>query len=132
MELLPTLLLGVLAVLSLLLLRAEGLLRRPKALFVCAVCVALAFFLRALCMEHRTLDYENFLSVWVAHFRQSGGFAGIAGMFLGVPVFACIYAGVKYFVSFRLAKKGADEAIFSPEPQLPASENSSDTDTLNV
>lgn len=72
-------------------------------------------------------------SFWViVAILVGGGFAGIAGMFLGVPVFACIYAGVKYFVSFRLAKKGADEAIFSPEPPLPALENSPDTDTLNV
>ena len=35
-----------------------------------------------------------------------GGFFGVAGMFLGVPVFACLYAAVNYFSDKRLRKKG--------------------------
>ena len=35
-----------------------------------------------------------------------GGFFGVAGMFLGVPVFACLYAAVGYCSEKRLRKKG--------------------------
>jgi len=39
--------------------------------------VALAFFLRVLCMDHVTLDYQDFLSQWAAFFRENGGFAAV-------------------------------------------------------
>ena len=35
-----------------------------------------------------------------------GGLWGVAGMFLGVPICACVYAGVKAFSAYRLKKKG--------------------------
>ena len=35
-----------------------------------------------------------------------GGLWGVPGMFLGVPAFACIYAGVRAFAAYRLKKKG--------------------------
>ncbi len=35
-----------------------------------------------------------------------GGLWGVAGMFLGVPIFACIYAGVKSYSTYRLSRKG--------------------------
>lgn len=35
--------------------------------------VGLALFLRALLLPHATLDYQDFLSKWVEHFRQNGG-----------------------------------------------------------
>jgi len=35
-----------------------------------------------------------------------GGLWGVAGMFLGVPICACIYAGVRAFSTYRLKKKG--------------------------
>lgn len=35
-----------------------------------------------------------------------GGLWGVAGMFLGVPVCACVYAGVRAFSAYRLKKKG--------------------------
>ena len=41
-----------------------------------------------------------------------GGFFGVLGMFLGVPVFACFYAAVGYFSGKRLAAKG----VTSDEP----------------
>ncbi|MBQ2829863.1 MAG: AI-2E family transporter [Oscillospiraceae bacterium] len=44
-----------------------------------------------------------------------GGFGGALGMFLGVPVFACISSAVRTWVNWRLAKKGApaDAAAYS-------------------
>ena len=35
-----------------------------------------------------------------------GGLWGVAGMFLGVPIFACVYAGVRSYAAYRLKKKG--------------------------
>lgn len=35
-----------------------------------------------------------------------GGLWGVAGMFLGVPICACIYAGIRFFSDSRLKKKG--------------------------
>jgi len=39
--------------------------------------IGLALFLRAVLLPHATLDYQDFLSRWVEHFRQNGGFAAI-------------------------------------------------------
>ena len=39
--------------------------------------VGLAFFLRALCLDHISLDYQDFLAQWVGFFRSNGGFAAI-------------------------------------------------------
>ncbi len=39
--------------------------------------IALAFFLRVLMLDHQTADYQDFLSRWVAAFRDNGGFAAI-------------------------------------------------------
>ena len=60
-----------------LLLRA-GLLRTRRALVISAVLIAGAFLLRALCLDYETLDYQNFLSHWVAYYREHGGFRAIA------------------------------------------------------
>ena len=79
MSVLPSLCLCVLAVLCLFLLRGEGLLKKPSTLFLSAAILALAFCLRAAAMPHVTLDYEDFLSKWVAYFRENGGFSAIPG-----------------------------------------------------
>ena len=39
--------------------------------------IGLSLFLRALLLDHATLDYQNFLSHWVAHFRENGGFSAL-------------------------------------------------------
>ncbi len=78
MGILPCAVLCSLAVLSLLLLRAEGVLNKPLPLFIAAAGILLAFGLRAASMNHVTADYTQFLTVWVQHFREHGGFAGIA------------------------------------------------------
>lgn len=67
-------------------------------------------------------DSTGLSSFWViVAILVGGGFAGVLGMFLGVPVFACIYSAVKYLVHCRLARKGADDALFAPGAPLPAS-----------
>ncbi len=56
--------------LALWLLRREGYDR--EALLTMALPIGLALFLRAFFLPHATLDYQNFLSHWVEHFRQGG------------------------------------------------------------
>lgn len=57
-------------------------------------------------------------SFWVVvAILLGGGFFGILGMFLGVPVFACIYASVTYYSTMKLREKGAVPAdFFSSNP----------------
>ena len=42
-----------------------------------------------------------------------GGLWGVAGMFLGVPIFACLYAGVRAWSAYRLKRKGLPVASSS-------------------
>lgn len=69
------------AALALVLLRASGVLPEPKHVLVSAGLLAAAFVLRGFCLSYETLDYQNFLAVWVDYFRQNGGLAA-----LGMPV----------------------------------------------
>ena len=45
-----------------------------------------------------------------------GGFGGVLGMFLGVPIFACVSSLVNWFTNRSLEKKGASEEMFDPLP----------------
>lgn len=46
-----------------------------------------------------------------------GGFGGVLGMFLGVPIFACISSLVNWFTNRSLTKKGVTaDAMFAPAP----------------
>lgn len=51
-----------------------------------------------------------------------GGVGGVLGMFLGVPVFACIYTGVRTYSAYRLKRRGlpTDTASYAThEPVWP-------------
>lgn len=65
----------LLALLALALLRREGY--GKDRLLSLLLPIGLALLLRALLLDHATLDYQNFLSHWVEHFRQNGGFAAL-------------------------------------------------------
>lgn len=64
-----------LAGLALWLLHREGL--SQDQLLHLLLPISLALFLRVLLLDHATLDYQDFLSRWVEHFRQNGGFAAL-------------------------------------------------------
>ncbi len=64
-----------LAGLSLALLYRAGYKR--DQLLIMLLPIGLSLFLRALLLDHATLDYQNFLSHWVAHFRENGGFSAL-------------------------------------------------------
>ena len=59
-------------------------------------------------------------SLWVIiAILIGGGFGGVLGMFLGVPVFACIHSAVSFLCESSLRKKGVtDDAIFEPRRVL--------------
>ncbi len=64
-----------LAGLALSLLHREGYER--ELLLSLLLPIGLALFLRVLLLDHATLDYQNFLSRWVEHFRENGGFTAL-------------------------------------------------------
>ena len=66
-----------LALMALLLLYFDGLLKKPVQVLTCAGLVAAAFVLRALFFSYETLDYQDFLARWVQYFRDNGGFAAL-------------------------------------------------------
>ena len=59
-------------------------------------------------------------SFWiVVAILVGGGFGGVLGMFLGVPVFACIHSAVSFLCESSLRKKGVtDDTIFAPRRVL--------------
>lgn len=71
--------LSIIAVAAITILSAEGLLASWKHVAAAMVFFIAAFVLRAFCMDHVTLDYTNFLSGWVAYFRENGGVAALSG-----------------------------------------------------
>lgn len=60
------------------LLYREGLIREPGIALLSAGLMLLAFSLRGLVLSYETLDYQNFLTHWVAFFRNNGGFRALA------------------------------------------------------
>jgi len=83
-------------------------------------------------------DSTGLSSFWViVAILAGGGLFGVAGMFFGVPVFACFYTAVRTYSSYRLKKKGlptetVDYATHAPrwtgsdQPVVPASEEKSE------
>lgn len=75
------LLLAAEAAAALVLLHVSGVLKTPRQVLVSALLTAAVFALRGALFSYETLDYLDFLSVWVEHFRANGGLAA-----LGAPV----------------------------------------------
>lgn len=78
MELTVSLGLALMAAFALVVLYFEGLLGGRRAVIIFSVLVISAMLVRGACMEHRTLDYENFLAVWVNFFRENGGWSALS------------------------------------------------------
>lgn len=68
----------LLIVFALALLFREGQLSGVPRAVICTALVLAAFVIRMMCMEHETLDYQNFLTVWVQYFRDNGGFSALS------------------------------------------------------
>ena len=63
--------------LGILLLRREGLMRDTGRTVLCLVLMAAAVLLRVYLFDYESLDYKDFLKVWIAFFRDNGGFAAL-------------------------------------------------------
>lgn len=66
------------AVFCLLLLWFSGLPKKPLPVVLSAVLVVAAFGLRFALLSHVTLDYTNFLAVWLRYFKEHGGFTALS------------------------------------------------------
>ena len=66
------------ALFALWLLNREGLLKKSSYFLSSLILISAAFLFRALVLDYRTLDYEDFLHHWVEFFRQNGGFKALA------------------------------------------------------
>ena len=65
------------ALLAYWLLYRSGVLRSTLSVVFSALLLGAAFGLRVWCLDYETLDYQNFLRVWVDFFRQNGGFTAL-------------------------------------------------------
>lgn len=77
MDIYVSALLAAEAVFALFLLYKAGLLTSAPRLLLSIMLTAAAFVLRAALFDHETLDYQNFLTVWVDFFRRHGGFRAL-------------------------------------------------------
>ncbi|MBQ2323483.1 MAG: AI-2E family transporter [Oscillospiraceae bacterium] len=74
----------------------------------------------------------NLSSFWViVAILVGGGFFGVAGMFLGVPLFACVYACVKFWSEKRLHQKGVSYDSFLSASKPRSEISSPDTTESN-
>ena len=71
------LLLACTGLIALTLLKRSGLMNSGGAAIAAVLLTTLAIGLRAVAMDYETLDYQNFLSVWVQFFRDNGGFSAL-------------------------------------------------------
>lgn len=67
---------AVLAALCIVLVSGQA--QENSVLCMCLLPIGLALFLRVLCLDHMTYDYQDFLSGWAAFFRENGGFSAVA------------------------------------------------------
>ena len=66
------------AVFALALLYFSGTLKSTRAWLIAAALTAAAFVLRGVLLSYETLDYQDFLAVWVEWFRASGGLKALS------------------------------------------------------
>lgn len=61
------------AFLALWLLKSSGVMDSVNRVVATYGLIILAFYLRTLCFDYQTLDYQDFLSKWVEYYRVNGG-----------------------------------------------------------
>lgn len=73
-------------------------------------------------------DSTGLSSLWViVAILVGGSFFGVAGMFFGVPVFACIYAAATFFVETRLRQRKLPVDSMCYREDLPAAAKTEQT-----
>ena len=82
--------------LALYLLWREGLFRTPSQRIMALVLVPLAFVLRYCLLTYETLDYQDWIRVWIQSLRDNGAWRG-----LGQEIWSCNYnVPYLYFLAF--------------------------------
>ena len=76
--LITALLMAVIMAFAVFLLYRQGLLRGAMPMVLSIVFLFGAFAIRFVLIDHITADYYHFLRPWVQHFRDNGGFWGLA------------------------------------------------------
>ena len=69
--------LALIGIFAYLILHFEKVVHPGRTAVIAACCIIAAFAIRAVCMQHETLDYLNFLTKWVSYFAENGGFAAL-------------------------------------------------------
>ena len=78
-----------------------------KCLYFCIFILALQQFDGNILGPKILGDSTGLSSFWViVAILIGGGLFGVAGMFLSVPMFACLYTAVKSYAAYRLSRKG--------------------------
>ncbi len=68
-------------------------------------------------------DSTGLSSFWViVAILVGGGLWGILGMFIGVPLFACLYTGVRKFCVWRLTEKGLPVHAYNYRTHVPVTD----------
>jgi Gpi18-like mannosyltransferase len=79
----------------------EGLFRTTLQRFTVLTMVSLAFVLRYCCLTYETLDYQDWIRVWIDSLRQTGSWKG-----LGQAIWSCNY-NVPYLYFLALIAKSS-------------------------
>ena len=70
-------LLAIEGIIALFFLLKLGFVNSKKALIKCALILSLALLIRLCFFDRENTDYEWFLKVWIAFFRENGGLKGL-------------------------------------------------------
>lgn len=96
-----TILLYIELLFALFLLWREGLLRTKNLRIAAIGLVSMAFVLRYCCLTYETLDYQDWLRVWLNALRENGAWSG-----LGQEIWSCNY-NVPYIYILALISKSS-------------------------
>lgn len=101
-----TILLYLELIFALFLLWREGLLKAPRQRFAGVALVALAFVLRYACLTYETLDYQDWLRVWLSSLRENGAWRG-----LGQEIWSCNYNAPYLYILALITKSSIPELL---------------------
>ncbi|MGM9614531.1 MAG: glycosyltransferase 87 family protein [Oscillospiraceae bacterium] len=84
----------------------EGLLRTKAQRIAAVGMVSLAFVLRYCCLTYETLDYQDWLRVWMASLRDTGAWRG-----LGQEIWSCNYNAPYLYILALITKSDIYELL---------------------
>ncbi len=91
---------------ALALLWREGLMRTTSQRVAAVGMVSLAFVLRYCCLTYETLDYQDWLRVWMASLRETGAWRG-----LGQEIWSCNYNAPYLYILALITKSDIYELL---------------------